>query len=108
MFSLATWKRVRDFAAKQVVSHSGASLRCPGCKRWTYEHADWTFGFSPDEPIATLFCDPCGAKSRWLDGPVLILKDWTSAPQPRAPLNLGEGSRDATQTVSELERWGHE
>jgi hypothetical protein len=28
--------------------------------------------------------------------------------QPRAPEAVGEGSRDATQTVSELERWGHQ
>jgi hypothetical protein len=96
--SLFTWKRVRDFAAKQVAVQSGTSLRCPGCKRWTYEHADWTFGFSPDEPIATLYCDPCGAKSRWMDGPALIFLDWIAAPQPRAPQTEREGSRDDLKT----------
>jgi SAM-dependent methyltransferase len=56
---------------------------------------------TPEKPM---FGNRCGktAKSHW----IVFMK--AEAVPPRAPLNLGEGSRDATQTVSELERWGHQ
>ncbi|ASV44361.1 hypothetical protein PBI_SCTP2_346 [Salicola phage SCTP-2] len=63
------WKRVRDYAQRKMKQEYGhGDLKCPNCKRWTYELGGCVTMYQYDKHNDIMVCKQCGYESMWFMG----------------------------------------
>ncbi len=81
---LRFWYHVRKRSEDKIADLYGASMRCPNCLRWSWEMervAVWV----EKNLMWTMTCGTCAHRSKWVDGPGVMIRVDTKKPIRRTP-----------------------